>query len=587
MNSERVGRVGESGSGIVMQFFPMLFALVATLLFRFFVAGFLEAGGFMYTLFLPEGSVFQQLIPMSIMFLFFWSLADLALKTGSISRESRLLTHEAVTKSPERVGRLATDEALQELQGARKRGAGYVLGAVASVIEHLKMSNDIQRSHEHFRHQIDIDSETTTSGYTMVRVFIWAMPILGFIGTVVGISLAVGDFSGFLSGDIDDIELVKQELANVANGLSFAFNTTLLGLVTSLIAMLFATWVQHRGELLTRGVEEMCLDIIASAGHPEAIGIANVSSGGLVDSMQGFADVVGEESERIREGFDNFNARFLEVGDRIVETYSQLGTSLEAQATASADQMKASTSQLTNALTDASRAFYETTSALARDMESFAPDLGGTRKAIVEGLERVEGYNNQFEQVLRANTQQIVETQDQLGAKIVDSIGRIDQSSTHFEEALRATSMQLAASQDQLAMKLEEGIDRMDRSNVQFEEKVREQVHAMLGSQEQLAARLSDGLGQVDQSNQKFEEVLRANTQQVVASQEQLGVKMDGIRPTHEMIVKVTESIDNAKSAMQQMKDVHETLVPVLEELRGPMEFKMVPAPRKPDGDGA
>ncbi len=86
-------------------------------------------------------------------------------------------------------------------------------------------------------------------------------------------------------------------------------------------------------------------------------------------------------------------------------------------------------------------------------------------------------------------------------------------------------------------------------------------------------------------TNQKFEEVLRANTQQVVSSQEQLGVKMDGIRPTHEMIVKVTESIDNARGAMQQMKEVHETLLPVLEELRGPMEFKMVPASKGDKGE--
>ncbi len=585
MNKERVGRVGESGGGFVTQFLPMLFALVATLLFRIAVGALFDAGGFMYTLFLPEGSVFQQLIPVSVMFLFFWSLADLALKSIAISRESRFLAHEAVTKSPERVGRLAADEALQALRGARQKGGGYVVRMVESVIEHLGMSNDVQRSHEHFRHQIDIDAETTTSGFTMVRVFIWAMPILGFIGTVVGISLAVGDFSGFLSGDIDDIELVKRELANVANGLSFAFNTTLLGLVTSLLAMLLATWVQRRGELLTRGVEEICLDVIASAGGPEALGAPSVSSGGLVESMQGFADTVGEESARIRQGFDEFNARFLEVGNRIVETYAQLGTSLEAQATASADQMKASTSRLADALTDTSKAFYETTSALARDMESFAPDLAGTRKAIVEGLERVEGYNRQFEEVLRANTQQIVDTQNQLGAKLIDGIGRMDQSSTHFEEALRTTSMQLAASQDQLAMKLEEGIDRMDRSNVQFEEKVREQVQHMLGSQEQIAGKLSEGLGLVDQSNQKFEEVLRANTQQVVSSQEQLGVKMDGIRPTHEMIVKVTESIDNARGAMQQMKEVHETLLPVLEELRGPMEFKMVPARKGDKGE--
>jgi biopolymer transport protein ExbB/TolQ len=605
-----------------MQFFPMLFALVATLLFRFYVARFYEPGGFAYELFLPGGSIFEQLIPLSIMFLFFWSLADLAIKYRGIRLQSRSLSHEAVQNSPDRVARLEIDEALQALQGAHKKDrAGYVFRTVESLIEHLKMTGDTQRSHEYFRHQIDIDAEATSSGYTVVRIFIWAMPILGFIGTVVGISLAVGDFSGFLSGDIDDIELVKLELANVSNGLSFAFNTTLLGLVTSLVAMLFTTYMQRRSEELTRSVEEVCLGIVAGAGQPGVPVIGKVSSGDLVESMQSFAEMVGQESERIREGFDAFNNRFLQVGDRIVAAYSQLGSTLEERTAVSAEQMQESTSRLSDALTDASRAFYETTSALSRDLESFAPDLGGVKTAIAQGLERVDSYNSQFEEVLRANTRQVVETQEKLGEKILDGIGRIDQSSAQFEETLRTNSMQLAASQDQLAMKLEEGIDRLDRSNAQFSESLQETVQQVVGSQdqlagkitdglgqiagsqdqlggklseglrqlagsqEQLAGKISEGLGQVGQSNQHFEQVLRDNTQQVVTSQEKLGEKMENIRPTHEMIVKVTESIDNSIGALHQMREVHKTLLPVLEELRGPMEFKMVPASKKPDSD--
>jgi uncharacterized protein YjbJ (UPF0337 family)/biopolymer transport protein ExbB/TolQ len=676
LNSVRKGWVGESGGGILVQFFPILFALAATILFRLYVATFYEPGGFMYGLFLPGGSLFEQLIPLSIMYLFFWSLADLVIKYWGINRQYRSLSHEAVRETPGRVARLDIDGALQALQGAHQKDrAGYVFRTLESLIEHLKITGDTQRSHEYFRHQIDIDAETTSSGYTVVRIFIWAMPILGFIGTVVGISLAVGDFSGFLSGDIDDIELVKLELANVSNGLSFAFNTTLLGLVTSLLAMLLTTYVQRRSEVLTRNVEEVCLGIIASVGHPEAPRIGAVSSGGLIESMQSFAEMVGQESERIREGFDAFNARFLEVGTMIVETYTQLGESLEERTSVSAEQMKESTSRLSDALTDASRAFYETTSTLSRDLESFAPDLGGVKTAIAEGLERVDRYNSQFEEVLRANTQQVVETQEKLGAKILEGIGSMDQSSAQFEETLRTNAMQLAASQDQLAMKLEEGIDRLDRSNSQFSENLQEKVQQVIGShdqlagkikeglgevagsqdqlagklneglgqiagsqdqlagklkeglgeiagsqdqlagklkeglgeiagsqdqlagklneglgqiagsQEQLSGKISEGLGQVDQSNRHFEEVLRDNTQRVVASQEKLGEKMENIRPTHEMILKVTESIDNSNGALHQMREVHKTLLPVLEELREPMEFKMVPASRKKEPD--
>ena len=83
---------------------------------------------------------------------------------------------------------------------------------------------DSQRAHELLRHQSDLDVDTAASGYRTVKLFIWAMPILGFIGTVVGISLAVGGFSDFLTAgvSIDEIDSVTAKLGEVAGGLSSA-----------------------------------------------------------------------------------------------------------------------------------------------------------------------------------------------------------------------------------------------------------------------------------------------------------------------------------------------------------------------------
>ena len=363
--------VSSTSAGLMAQLFPVLFGIVATLLLRQLIASIFEPRSFVYTLFMPEGGIFGQIVPLAIMLLFFWTIADLVIKLFGISRRARALSHPAVQGSPHKVGTSNIEEAIHELQRvSESKQTGYVIQKVVTLLRHLRSANDSQRSHEFFRHQTDLDSEAIASSYTAVRVFIWAMPILGFIGTVIGISIAVGDFSGFLSGDIDDIELVKQELANVSTGLSFAFNTTLLGLVASLIAMLLTTYVQRRDELLSRGVEELCLRIIAHTPEIQPRGAPNVDSGMLIDSMEAFAGVVEQESERLRGGFDAFNSSFSEVGNKIVDTYSGLGVSLEEQATNSARQMKELSSQLTNALSDASSAFYETSSALSKELEN-------------------------------------------------------------------------------------------------------------------------------------------------------------------------------------------------------------------------
>jgi biopolymer transport protein ExbB/TolQ len=600
--------VRSTSAGLMAQLFPVLFGIVATLLLRQLIASIFEPRSFVYTLFMPEGGIFGQIVPLAIMLLFFWTIADLVIKLFGISRQARALSDPAVKGSPHKVGTSNIEEAIHELQRVSEpKQTGYVIQTLVTLMRHLRSANDTQRSHEFFRHQTDLDSEAIASSYTAVRVFIWAMPILGFIGTVIGISLAVGDFSGFLSGDIDDIEVVKQELANVSTGLSFAFNTTLLGLVASLIAMLLTTYVQRRDELLSRGVEELCLRIIAHTPEIQARGAPNVDSGMLIDSMEAFAGAVAQESERLRGGFDGFNSRFSEVGNKIVDSYSGLGVSLEEQTANSARQMNDLSSQLTNALSDASSAFYETSSALSKELESFAPDLGVMRKAIVDGLDRVDRYNAQFEEVLRANTQEVVASQEKLSEKIAAGLDRVDQSNGQFEEVLRANAQQVVASQERLGDKIAAGLDRVDQSSGLFEGVLRANTQHVVESQEKLSVKIAEGLERVGQANSQFEEVLRSNAQEVVASQGKLGEKIaegldrvdrsngqfeDVLRSntqqvvtSQEMIANVTQSIDKSSGALQQVKEVHATLLPVLEELKGPMEFKMVPASKNTKDD--
>lgn len=73
--------------------------------------------------------------------------------------------------------------------------------------------------------------------YSLPRTLVWAIPLMGFIGTVVGISAAVAGFSGFLS-QAEEIEQIKSGIGTVTTGLAVAFDTTLLALALSVLVML-------------------------------------------------------------------------------------------------------------------------------------------------------------------------------------------------------------------------------------------------------------------------------------------------------------------------------------------------------------
>ncbi len=75
------------------------------------------------------------------------------------------------------------------------------------------------------------------SSYSLPKILIWALPVLGFIGTVVGLGEAVGGFESFLD-KADDVELLKQGLAQVTSGLGSAFDTTYLALMVAVLTML-------------------------------------------------------------------------------------------------------------------------------------------------------------------------------------------------------------------------------------------------------------------------------------------------------------------------------------------------------------
>ena len=96
-----------------------------------------------------------------------------------------------------------------------------------------------------------IQEEVATS-YSNIRYLAWAIPSIGFIGTVLGIGWAMGDMN-FTGDDAGD------PLSSAAKHLSVAFDTTFVALVLSLILMFLLHRVEAKDDRLLTGARSWCL----------------------------------------------------------------------------------------------------------------------------------------------------------------------------------------------------------------------------------------------------------------------------------------------------------------------------------------
>ena len=127
---------------------------------------------------------------------------------------------------------------------------------------------------------------SSESSYALPRILVWSIPLLGFIGTVIGISTAVSGFTGFLENTAE-IEQIKEGISSVTGGLAVAFDTTLLALLLSVVVMIPLVLVEKmEGELLLATDIYINDHIIPRLVEKSAIEQSSLNSEKLVKTIQ-------------------------------------------------------------------------------------------------------------------------------------------------------------------------------------------------------------------------------------------------------------------------------------------------------------
>jgi biopolymer transport protein ExbB/TolQ len=160
---------------------------------------------------------------------------------------------------------------------------------------------------------VDSDAElyelAQESSYSLVKVLMWAIPILGFIGTVIGMSQAVGSFDAVL-GNADNVDGLKAGLTKVTSGLGTAFDTTYLALVISVLLSFPMIYLERQEAHLLNGIDGDVRAVVMglSPSGESAGGFGGGSSGRYADgAVTGPLDLKASElGELITEAFEQF-----------------------------------------------------------------------------------------------------------------------------------------------------------------------------------------------------------------------------------------------------------------------------------------
>ncbi len=178
--------------------------------------------------------------------LMFWAMAIMGYK-GRLALKERSLLQQDIVPVSEGMSLLPEDtrEYARSIQALPEDTQNYLLPrTLQAALQRFASTRNVQDVSEAVKANVEAETDRLDSELSMVRYIAWAIPSIGFIGTVRGIGEALGQAYRAVEGDI----------AGVTASLGVAFNSTFTALVISIVIM----FLMHQLQLIQ---ERLVLDV--------------------------------------------------------------------------------------------------------------------------------------------------------------------------------------------------------------------------------------------------------------------------------------------------------------------------------------
>lgn len=199
-------------------------------------------------------------IPYAIVYFCGWALAILFLKWRKLALQRRALNVSIVPPKHDFVLSSGTvDVVMDNIYTAVDDPKHFVLfNRIVIALSNLRNLGRVSDVDDILRSQAENDESSMETSYATVSGFVWAIPVLGFIGTVIGLSQAIGKFGSVLRGT-GELSEIKSALQGVTGGLATAFETTLEALVAALFIQLILTFLKKSEQEFLDECSEYCV----------------------------------------------------------------------------------------------------------------------------------------------------------------------------------------------------------------------------------------------------------------------------------------------------------------------------------------
>jgi len=342
------------------------------------------------------------------MLLFFVGISALVIKAFGVITQFRGNRQVQLAPAPAN-GQKVDDapgliESLSQLP--KKLHNTYLVRRLRDALGYVRAKQSAEDLDDQLKYLADVDADRQHESYALVRLVVWAIPILGFLGTVIGVTMAIANMSpeAFASSD-------EGAVAGMTAGLAVAFDTTTVALSLSIVLM-FA-------QFLVNKLETQLLETVDERAAEE---------------LTGRFVQFGTKTDPLVASVERMSARVAASTDTLVREQAKIWESTLAAA-----------HQRWSQLTDTSGKQLEQclTKALDQSLKTHAAELQKSEKAAAERnsqyVEQLRSALVQSAQVMKDQQTELVK-QGQVMSRALEATGDIIKLEKALNENLNALS---------------------------------------------------------------------------------------------------------------------------------------------------
>ncbi len=321
----------------------------------------------------------------------------------------------------------ALDGALNDLPPARRDS---LLGIrFRDACDYVRTRQSARGLEEHLKYLSEAAVDRLYESYSLLLTINWAVPIIGFLGTVIGITLAIANVTP---------EQLDTSLNSVTGGLSVAFDTTTVAMSFSLVLVFTYDWIKRSEQRLLTQVEQISLTqllplFIGDAADADPVHVAQTTAARqLLDRTE---TLIEDQTTLWRDSMDGLRERWSDTLDSQQTALSnQLSQGVEQTLTEHATQLKEVREDFLGAFENASTQFQE------------ALEFDAARRDLQD--EQSQTQQKEMWTGIRDDLKAVVQSHD---ARTEDLLDNLDERMQSWLTALASSSQKVDLQMQQLA----------------------------------------------------------------------------------------------------------------------------------------